>query len=228
MKRFNPTIFDTKATIGEGVYTISDLAHILNQPPEKVRRWIITFFDDRFANQFVKKYSWKIDGSRAVNFQTMIELLSMFNLSKQGVSTREIIKSHSFLQEKFKTAFPFADKQVMSKLKLNGKKLIAEIENSFVNTDGSYQLNFSFISFLLEKIDFEENLAVRYYPLGKDKSIVIDPKRRFGNPVIASKNIEAEIICSHYKAGDPISYLAAIYNLTETEIEDALVFCHAA
>ena len=228
MIKLNFTEFENQATIGEGIYTIPDLAQILKQPIDKVRRWVDSFFDDKFANEFKANYSWKVDKSKAVNFHTMIELVSMFNLSKQGLSTREIVKGHNSLVKMYHTPHPYADKKVMEELKINGKKLIANLDGSYVNTDGSNQLNFHFISQLLESIDFDDNLAVRYYPMGKEKSIVIDPKRKFGSAVVGDTNIYPETLYSYYKGGESIKYIAALFEIDEQMVKDAISFCKQA
>jgi uncharacterized protein (DUF433 family) len=64
--------------------------------------------------------------------------------------------------------------------------------------------------------------------MGKQNSIVLDPKRKFGHPVIENYNIYPETIYKLYKAGDPIPYIAHVYELTEQQVNNAIEFCQAA
>ncbi|MCB0801570.1 MAG: DUF433 domain-containing protein [Flavobacteriales bacterium] len=225
------TDFETKATIGEGIYTVPELAHILKQPAEKINRWITTFFDDRFAKEFKRNYSWTIEGSRskAVNFQTMLELVTMFRLSEQGASTQQIVKTHSYLSKQYNSPHPFADKTVLKLLSVSGKSLIAKINESFINADGSEQWNFDFIkSFLIPAIDFDDNIAVRFYPRGKESAIVIDPQRKFGSAVVGETNIYPETFYSLHKAGESNKYISSIYEVDEKLVMDAIAYCKTA
>jgi uncharacterized protein (DUF433 family) len=75
----------------------------------------------------------------------------------------------------------------------------------------------------------ERGLAARLYPpvrsgglLGQPRTIVIDPRRGFGQPTIAGTGIEASVIAQRYLAGDSIKRLAADYGVPVQGIEDAI------
>jgi len=56
----------------------------------------------------------------------------------------------------------------------------------------------------------------------------MDPKRKFGHPLIGSNNIYPETIYEHYLAGDPVPYLTQIFDLFEKQVRDAIQYCEAA
>jgi uncharacterized protein (DUF433 family) len=81
----------------------------------------------------------------------------------------------------------------------------------------------------LHRIEWEKNFAARLYPwvraeldLNEPKSIVIDPRRGFGQPVIAGTGIEARIVAERYRAGESITSLAKDYGVKLDQIEDAI------
>lgn len=153
----------------------------------------------------------------------------MMRLTEAGVKTREILTAHKELSKMFNSDFPFALKPVLNKIQTDRKKIYIDDSKGLITLDGTKQLNLSFIKLFFEKLDFDHsNLAVRFWPLGKNKTILIDPQRKFGHPVLNNKNIFPETIFNHIKAGDPIEYLAQIYNISEKEIKDALNFVEAA
>ena len=41
-------------------------------------------------------------------------------------------------------------------------------------------------------------------------------------------NIYPETLHDHFRAGDPINYIAHVYQLEEHEVRDAIDFCQAA
>lgn len=167
--------------------------------------------------------------SRAVSFHTLIEFYVMMRLTEAGVKTKEILKAHKELTRMYKSAFPFALKNVLSQIKTDRKKIYLSDKNDLISLDGTRQFNLSFIKLFFEKLDFDQsNLATRFWPLGKEKSIIIDPQRKFGHPVLSDKNIYPETIFNHIKAGDPSDYIGYIYGLSEKEINDAVKYMKAA
>ncbi|TQD38833.1 DUF433 domain-containing protein [Haloflavibacter putidus] len=218
--------FENKPKIGIGSYTAAEIAHILGVSYSKVFNWMNIYWDKQLGDTYGDKYSWVTEGKRAVSFHTFVEFYVMMRFSEAGVKPKEVLKAHKELSEKFKTPFPFALKPVLESIKTDKKHIYFEIEGATMTLDGSKQLNLELIKLFFVKLDFNsDDLASRYYPLGKDKSILIDPERKFGQPVFADKNIQPQILLEHYKAGDPIPYLASIYDIEESYVKDAIEFC---
>lgn len=221
---------NTTSHIGEGIYTIPDMARIFNLPTYKVGRWIKDYWDSRLMNDFQNTYSWTDGKSRAVNFHTLIELYIYIQLMDAGVNTRHILKAHQELQQDYRTKYPFAKSVVIMGLRADGKKVSFETQNGEVfPLDGSKQFKFEFYKDFLKKLDFgEDELVSRFWPNGKDSSIVLDPNHHFGQPVIHGTNIVADSIYSMYSAGDSIPFISSLYEITEKDVKDAIQFCEAA
>ena len=67
-------------------------------------------------------------------------------------------------------------------------------------------------------------LASRFWPLGKDFNIVCDPHRKFGQPIINGTNIQAEAVYRMYLANEPIDFIAALYETSKKNVQDAITF----
>jgi len=222
--------FENQLELGLGIYTPSEIGRILRMPTHKVRRWINRYWDGELGKRYEARYSWKTNESRAVSFHTLIEFYVMMELSEQGVRTRPLLEGHKILSDIFGSPFPFAMKEVLQNIRTDGKKIYFVVDKECIlSLDGSGQLNLCFIDVFFKNLDFDtKNLALRYWPLGKNNSILIDPERKFGHPVIGNRNITPETIYNHFKGGDPAPYIAYVYNLTEKEVYDALEYCEAA
>lgn len=216
--------------IGSGMYTVPDIAHILRIPVVKVNRWVKEYWDKKFAINFGQSYSWQSGNSRAVNFQTLIELCICFKLSEQGISTKAIIEAHHALSDIFETSHPFASEHILPHISADSKKIyFREGDKLIYSLDAHRQFNVEFIQLFFKNIEFNENsIAQRLWPLGKDKHIVIDPAHQFGQPVIENTNISPETLYGLYKAGEPINFIAHIYEISEQDVNDAIEFCQAA
>ena len=211
-----------KQELGVGIYTIPDISAILNYPQQKVRRYLSKYWDDRLGKKlFSETYSWKREKIRAVNFYVLIELFTCFSLQDKGVSPKIILKARENIAKELKTPYPFAS----NKLLLAGNKILYVFEDMIVDADGTRQTNIiEIIKAFVTNIDFEGDLASRFWPAGKQSSVVVDPHHQFGQPVIAGTNINAEVIFSMYQSGEPLDAIGILYDLTEKQISDALAY----
>jgi len=222
-------IFENKPQIGLGIYTPAEIAQILRLPYYKVNRWIDKYWDGELGHKFEQRYSWKTDNSKAVSFHTLVEFYVMMQLADAGVKTRKVLEAHKELSQFFNTNFPFALKEVLDGINTDGKRIFFRVNDATITLDGTKQFNLEFIKVFFKKLEFDgNNLASKLWPLGREKSILIDPSRKFGHPVLELKNIYPETIYGHFKAGDPIEYISYVYELTDKEVRDAIEFITAA
>ena len=149
-----------------------------------MNRWIDKYWDGELGHEFEKRYSWKTENSKAVSFHTLVEFYVMMQLAEAGVKTRKVLEAHKELSQLYGTHFPFALKEVLDGINTDGKRIFFDIEDNTISLDGTKQLNLGFIKIFFKKLEFDtNNLASRLWPLGREKSILIDPERKFGHPV---------------------------------------------
>jgi uncharacterized protein (DUF433 family) len=222
--------FENKPQLGGGIYTIPDIAQILRLPTNKVSRWVRTYWDEKLGKDFDKRYSWNIEQTKAVSFHTLVELYIFHQLHLAGLKPKKVLKAHQMLSERYNTLSPFANAEVLNSLKTDGGRIYLEQDHqTIVTLDDSNQLNFDFIKLFFKLVEFDDDaLARRFWPLGKSKSIVCDPERQFGHPVISETNIYPEAIFSLYKAGEPVKFISYLYELSEHQVQDAIDYCMAA
>lgn len=219
-------IFENKPKIGLGSFTVKEIAEILNIKYDRVHRWMNVYWDGKLGKEYGEKYSWVTDGKRAVSFHTFVEFYIMMLFSEAGVKPAKVLEAHKELSKMHNTAFPFAKKEVIKNIYTDGKLIYRDNFDSIVSLDGSKQLNLNLIRQFYTNLEFDdESLASKFYPLGKDKSILVDPHRKFGHPVFKNSNLFPEVLFQHYKAGDSIDYLAAVFEINRDEIADAIQYC---
>jgi len=217
-----------KKQLGAGLYTVPDISKLLNIPQPKVRRYLNLYWDERLGKKlFNDTYSWSIGNNvKAVNFYTLIELHTCFYLQELGVSIRQILKSRTAIAKDLNIIYPFANASLLS----DGKKIWYEFKDCIVNADGTRQtIFFDFIKDFTRKIEFGENkIAEKFWPAGRQSSIVVDPHHQFGQPIIEGTNINSEVIFSLYESGEEINSIGILYDLTEKEIKDVIRFYQQA
>lgn len=68
----------------------------------------------------------------------------------------------------------------------------------------------------------DHRVVARFRPLGEHRDVVIDPTRRFGNPVVRST--PTDVLAELVRAGEPVEWVAAQYDLRLDQVLDALEY----
>jgi uncharacterized protein (DUF433 family) len=87
----------------------------------------------------------------------------------------------------------------------------------------------------LERVVWDiSQFPVRLYPflasetLAPERPIAIDPQIAFGRPVVVRRGVSTQVIAERIDAGETVPELAADYELSESEIEQAVLYERAA
>jgi uncharacterized protein (DUF433 family) len=74
-------------------------------------------------------------------------------------------------------------------------------------------------------IEYGDEGAVRWFPLGKRKTIVLDPTRQFGTPIVASAGIPTDTIYASYQAeGGDKEMVARVFDISAHMVTAAVEF----
>ncbi len=217
------TSIEIEPRVGEGVFLIRDVSEILLLPYSKVRYWLIEFWEGRFSSNY--RYSLGSKDSRSVNFYTLIEFYTFYQLRSKGLSSQKIQKLYLQLSKELGTNHPFA-----RTIHTDGKSVWYEALGELIKADGKFQLDLKHIlEPFLDKIEFGSNgLAEKYYPLDNSKNIVVDPNHQFGAPTITGTNIKSFVINDFYKSGESVESICGLYNLSEPQVLDAIRYYQRA
>lgn len=215
---------------GVGIYTMPDAARILKATAgeaapsvQSLRRWVSGYWRARQRRRPAGELaSWEIEGSRSLSFHTLVEVFVIGRLRESGVPMRTIRKAREELSDRYDLSHPFATSRLLS----DGKKILLVLdEDSVLRLDQTGVREFKkIIEQFCRKIEFDPltDLAARIRPLGHDSDIVVDPDHAFGRPVIDSTNIPTETIFSYIKGGETAENVAAFFDLTVPQVEEAI------
>jgi uncharacterized protein (DUF433 family) len=74
----------------------------------------------------------------------------------------------------------------------------------------------------LDTVEYEGEIVRRWWPLGKDVAVLVDPNFGFGLPVVEGTGVRTEIIAERHRAGDSIDEITYDFDVTPKQITDAL------
>lgn len=210
-------------------YTIVEAAQYLRIPVSTLRTW-------------VKGRKYPVQPSIEREFAPIIELLdpnrallSFFNLAEahvlralrtvHGIRLHNIRAALDYVRQKTEWDRPLIQEQ----FKTDGVNLFVEHLGQLIDASAQGQLVLPEVLAHLERIDWEQHLAARIYPftrldaqLNAPRSIVIDPNRSFGRPILDLVGVTTATIAERYKAGDSIELLVKDYDASQTDIEEAI------
>ncbi len=209
-----------QATLSEGIYSAKDVARILKLPYASVRYWMKEFWDKRFATKG-ETYSFGEKGHRAINFLTLIEFYTFYQLRNNGVSVQKIYKARKEISKLYGTKFPFALPSIAS----HGRHVWYEYLDTIFRADGKHQGALKeIIKPFLEKIEFEAGGAKRFFPLGKGHYVIVDPKIQFGQPTISGTRIPIETIYQLRNGGEKPESISRLYRIPLEAVNDVEEF----
>jgi uncharacterized protein (DUF433 family) len=74
-------------------------------------------------------------------------------------------------------------------------------------------------------LDFNDlKEPARWWPIGKDRAVVIDPRRSFGAPIVKTAGIPTKILNSAVNAEKSMEFVAKWYGVELNEVKDAVQF----
>jgi len=108
------------------------------------------------------------------------------------------------------------------------KDLFVERLGKIINVSQHGQMGLNFYHIHLERVEVDPKGLFRFFPFvvqpgpSEPKTIEINPMVGFGKPVIAGTAISTAIIASRFNARESIADLAAEYECTSQQVEEAI------
>ena len=213
-------------------YTTSEAARYIRLPLRTVQNWSFGF------NSYGGEPLIRIadPARRLLSFWNIAELHVLGALRRyHRVRPKALRHTILYLKDTFKSSHPL----VMEKMLTDGVSIFTEREGVLVNATESGQLAMQqVLQAYLHRIDQDvDGLAIRLFPfvrrmpsafdnpetlMKEPKIISIDPRIRFGRPVITNTSIPTEEIAERFRAGDSFAELAEEYDRPAKEIEEAI------
>jgi uncharacterized protein (DUF433 family) len=217
-------------------YTAADAARILRMPPATLRSWLFgrDYETVDGARRFARLIEAPPDPLGRLSFINLIEAHVLRALrTRHGVSMRAVRRALDYAQDEFGIDRLLVHEQ----LKAAPGRLFLDEYGTLVELPQGGQLALRQVfQAHLERVlyDVDNHLPIRlfpWFPIESDrakKTIALDPRISFGDPVTDRRGIRTAIIADRFEAGETIAELAHDYDLRDAEIEDAILFERAA
>jgi uncharacterized protein (DUF433 family) len=223
--------------LGIGLYTVSDVARIIGETPRKVRRWANGYRFHRAGGERTSEALLTPDFPELAHdgiltFLDLIELRFVAMFRKMGVSMPTIRAAAWAAASLFDSSHPFA----VRRFRTDGKRIFAE--SAFLREQAEpgeadrllhelpqCQLVMAELAEpFFVKLEYEDELAHQFWPLGRDRRVVIDPSRSFGKPIVHPGSVPTRVLHAMAQAGEAPDAIAWWYRLDEQSVLDAIEY----
>jgi uncharacterized protein (DUF433 family) len=133
-------------------------------------------------------------------------------------------RAHVRAQNELQTTHPFCSNRISTDGKNIFLKQAEEDSDQALLNLVTQQREFSrIVQDFLKELQFSGNDIV-WWPLGKEKQIVIDPRRNFGQPTVAKSGVPAITLARSVRANSSVDVVARWYEVQREEVRDAVEF----
>jgi uncharacterized protein (DUF433 family) len=170
---------------------------------------------------------WGSSRDRAFNFYTLVEVYCVMAFREMGLSFLKIRQARDELSARFETPYPFASHELLC----DGKRIMVALKDtgilSVLTLGAGGETAFQkIIEPFCHKLDFSKKteLAERFWPMGRDSFVVVDPRHGFGRPTLDGTNISTEVIYDLLRAGEDAETVCGLYEISEKQLRDVKQF----
>lgn len=217
--------------VGVGIYTIPEAARLAHVPAPSIRRWLYGYHYG-YKGQTVQQPAVvaatdNLRSLRVVTFLDLIEVQFVHAFRDEGVSWKTIRIAATKAREFTRNDHPFASRQFVT----DGSTIFAEIVQATGNRElldlKSDQMAFRrvFLPSLRVKMELGERRVERLWPLGRNRPVVIDPQRQFGQPISRDEGVPTAVLASAYSSmRRSVDSVARWYDVSRTAVRAAVDF----
>lgn len=221
--------------LGGGLYPLVQAARLVGVEPRSVRRWLKgyswNYRDGRSSSGPLWTLQYANDeelgAEQVLGFHDLLELRAIAKFIEHGVPLKVIRLTIEQATKQF-GAHPLHTQRFMTDgrkffheaIELTGQRNLVDFEGKQIVFDAVIRPS------LFAGIDYTATgQAQRWFPVQGRKVIVLDPRKQFGEPIIADAGVPTDTIAAAVKAeGGDRKRVARLYRVTPAAVDAAVNF----
>lgn len=215
--------------LNTGLYTVTEAARLTRVSVGKIRRWLKGYNFRVGQSVHHSDAVWQgelkpIENKLALSFRDLLELRFVDAFIRAGVSWRTMRRAHARAQDELETTHPFCSNRIAT----DGKNILLrqgeeDSDEALINLVNNQREFRRIVQEFLKELEFSGS-DILWYPLGKERQIVVDPRRNFGQPTVVRSGIPSQVLARSVKANGSAEVVAAWYEVQPEEVRDAVEF----
>jgi len=221
----------SRSLLQSGIYTVPEASRLSRVSGGRIRRWLRGYEFPTKHGRHRSPVVWNgqldpIDHNLALSFLDLIEVQCIDALRRTGVSWKTLRKAHSRAQKLFRHDHPFCTNRFAT----DGKSIFMEFRDTEDRTSlwdiAELQRVFDrIIKPFLKNLEFgRDQIPVRWWPMGQDRGVALDPKRNFGHPIIFEAGVPTLVLARSAAANGSIEVVARWFEINPKAVGEAVEF----
>ncbi len=216
--------------LGKGIYTVPDASRLSQVSMRRIRYWLKGLPSEKADEKTGRLWQGEhrpIDDKLALGFLDLQEVRFIDAFLEAGVTWRLLRAAHAKARERYGTEHPFCTRRFVT----DGRHIIEAIAAepggiAYEEVAQSQRVFPRVIEPFFRELEFcdTDQLVRRWWPLGKDRAVVLDPQRQFGQPISAVSGVATEVFQAASKAGQTVIEIAEWFEVDVPSVRDALEF----
>jgi uncharacterized protein (DUF433 family) len=208
------------------LYTYAEADRLAGVPRGTSSRWVKGYqywseFGERIAQPSIT--AGPADRTQpGVSFFDLIGIKGIAGLKLMGFSLPRIREVVRYCQDQLGVAYPLATetfKTDRNRIYMTaGDGRLLEV----LGGQRGAQAWDAVLNPFLDTLDYHNDFARRWWPLGRDDPVIVDPDYGFGSPVIVGSGLRTELVGERRDVGDPPEIIAYDFSLTPEQVASAL------
>ncbi len=217
----------SQTLVGIGLYTPAEAGRLIQVSAHKITRWLRGHETNHkaYAPLWQAQVDLGADGL-FLGFRDLMEVRVAASFIAQGLSPQKVRQAIMLARE------IVADDHPLSTLafRTDGRSVFLELildsgEKKLIDL---FRQQYAFRHILersLKNVDYDASGAPsHWWPLGRARSVVIDPERSFGQPIEAESSVPVRHLASAAKAEGSVEVAAQVWSVPVRAVKRAVAF----
>lgn len=215
---------------GVGIYSLADAARLTGVNAQRIRRWVRGYEYQAEDESRSQRPVWSgqlptLDDEVALGFLDLMEVRFVKAFIDRGVSLQSVRRAAARAKAFFETDHALCTNYFVT----DGRTILAEVgeaagEQKLLDLVKNQYAFKRILKPYLHGLEFDDDFVARWWPLGEQRSVVLDPDRSFGAPIASRSGVPTAVLAKAYQREDDLDRVARWYEVTKKEVKDAVQF----
>ena len=225
----NLTTPESGSLLNCGLYTLQEASQFSRLTPSRIRRWLKGYSSRqgetvRHSAPVLRESLAASSEISELSFLDLMEMRCVHAFLDEGVSWPVLRRSadratarfgdHPFCRHRFQT---------------DGRRIFADIaaqsrEAQLVDLFDSQAVFRRILQPYLYGLEFDGDRVLRWWPLGDKASVVLDPGRCLGKPIVSRESVPTLVLAQAVRVEGSIQRVAELYEVGVKSVRDAARF----
>lgn len=213
------------AEFGTGIYTLKESGRLLGVPSSTLRHWLFGYRYDHHGPVMTQEPLWPAQYGTdqeepVLGFRDLLEARIVRGFREAGLGMPTIRACLKLAREVVGHSHPFSS----ARFRTDGATLFIEQDGGLLDLRTRQRAFRKVIEPSFKDLDYNVEAASRWWLLPNKRTVLLDPQRSFGQPIIGESGIRTASLAQAYAAEKSVGRVARLYEIKPSLVRDALAF----